>query len=105
MVVDLHGYLLWARRRGKHSVSFVIYERVKRRLDNRPRGGNEKSDNRDSSYAYTGRIHISALRFIDLERHCHCGSGQKGDKRKNYSRMAGSLLVHLIEIFLFGLDL
>ena len=84
MVVNLYGGLLWARQRGKPSVSF---EWVKRRLDHRPHGGGQNSDNRDCSYAYTGRIHKFAPWFVGLERHCLCGSGQKGDEK----RIAGSL--------------
>lgn len=82
MVADLHG-ALWARRRGKPSVSF---KPVKRRLDHRPYGGGQKTDNRDCSYEYTGCIPVP--RFIELEKHSS-GSGSLVPRSSTCERVRG----------------
>ena len=48
------------------SFPFVVYERVKRRLAQGAHSCGQKTDDGDSSYAYTGCIEVSAP---SLERH------------------------------------
>ena len=82
MVAGLHGDL-WTGWIGNPSVSFVVYDWVKRRLDHCPQGGGQKCDDRHRSYAYTDDMDVSVIsvtRFVDLESHPG-GSGQRGDER------------------------